>query len=225
MATIKDTAATSALNEDKYINKLYGSSGDAQKKMLEENYTANTGELDEAKKQVQQQTQTNIQRTNAESKLMSQGYGQRPVSYGGSQQAGLSQWNQRQAANNALIGKQNDADGIPVKPCNGVKCTALPGALIVADDTIGQGAGQPGAGGVNEHSRRLIHYQDMIILVEDGEFPVLGGIFRLRFIQVCGDHVSDRHGKIRMPGDAVHIELFAPLEFVHKACGKPQFLF
>ena len=110
MATIKDTAATSALNEDKYINKLYGSSGDAQKKMLEENYALNTGELDEAKKQVQQQTQTNIQRTNAESKLMSQGYGQRPVSYGGSQQAGLSQWNQRQADNNALIGKQNDAD-------------------------------------------------------------------------------------------------------------------
>ena len=110
MATIKDTAATSALNEDKYINKLYGSSGDAQKKMLEENYTANTRELDEAKKQVQQQTQTNIQRTNAESKLMAQGYGQRPVSYGGSQQAGLSQWNQRQADNNALIGKQNDAD-------------------------------------------------------------------------------------------------------------------
>lgn len=110
MATIKDTAATSALNEDKYINKLYGSSGDAQKKMLEENYTANTGELDEAKKQVQQQTQTNIQRTNAESKLMAQGYGQRPVSYGGGKQAGLSQWNQRQADNNALIGKQNDAD-------------------------------------------------------------------------------------------------------------------
>lgn len=110
MATIKDTAATSALNEDKYINKLYGSSGDAQKKMLEENYTANTEDLDEAKKQVQQQTQTNIQRTNAESKLMAQGYGQRPVSYGGSQQAGLSQWNQRQADNNALIGKQNDAD-------------------------------------------------------------------------------------------------------------------
>ena len=110
MATIKDTAATSALNEDKYINKLYGSSGDAQKKMLEENYAANTGELDEAKKQVQQQTQTNIQRTNAESKLMAEGYGQRPVSYGGSQQAGLSQWNQRRADNNALIGKQNDAD-------------------------------------------------------------------------------------------------------------------
>lgn len=110
MATIKDTAATSALNEDKYINKLYGSSGDAQKKMLEENYAANTEDLDEAKKQVQQQTQTNIQRTNAESKLMAQGYGQRPVSYGGSQQAGISQWNQRQADNNALIGKQNDAD-------------------------------------------------------------------------------------------------------------------
>ena len=32
MATIKDTAATSALNEDAYINKLYGSSGDAQKR-------------------------------------------------------------------------------------------------------------------------------------------------------------------------------------------------
>lgn len=110
MATIKDTAATSALNEDAYINKLYGSSGDAQKKMLEENYAANTEDLDEAKKQVQQQTQTNLQRTNAESKLMAQGYGQRPISYGGSQQAGLSQWNQRRVDNNALIGKQNDAD-------------------------------------------------------------------------------------------------------------------
>lgn len=110
MATIKDTAATSALNEDQYINKLYGNSGDAQKKMLEENYAMNTGELDEAKKQVQQQTQTNIQRTNVESRLMARGYGQRPVSYGGEQQAALSQWNQRQADVNALYGKQGNAE-------------------------------------------------------------------------------------------------------------------
>lgn len=110
MATIKDTAATSALNEDAYINKLYGSSGDAQKKMLEENYALNTGDLDEAKKQVQQQTQANLERTNAEAGQMANAYKNRDVSFGTGQQTALSRWNQNRVNTNALTGKQNDAE-------------------------------------------------------------------------------------------------------------------
>lgn len=110
MATIRDTAATSALNEEQYINKLYGDSSNAQKELLQQNYTDNLGALDAQKQSVQQQTQQNLGRTNAEAGQMSQAYKQRNISYGASAQAGLSQWNQRQASTNALIGKQNEAE-------------------------------------------------------------------------------------------------------------------
>lgn len=110
MATIKDTAATSALNEEKYINKLYGTSSDAQKDLLKQNYTDNLGALDTQQQSVRQQTQENINRTNVEAGQMSQAYKSRPVSYGASRQAWLSQWNQRQADTGALLGKQNDAE-------------------------------------------------------------------------------------------------------------------
>ena len=102
MPTIKDTAATSALNEDKYINKLYGDSGAAQKDMLTGNLAQNNAALDEAKQQVQQQTQTHLARTNVEANQMGKNFQARTMSTGGGQQAALSQWSQRRTDVNAL---------------------------------------------------------------------------------------------------------------------------
>lgn len=110
MPTIKDTAATSALNEDKYINKLYGDSGTAQKDMLTGNLAQNNAALDEAKQQVQQQTQTHLARTNVEANQMGRNLRARTMSTGAGQQAALSQWGQRRTDTNALQGKQASAD-------------------------------------------------------------------------------------------------------------------
>lgn len=110
MPTIKDTAATSALNEDKYINKLYGDSGTAQKNMLTGNLAQNNAALDSAKQQVQQQTQTHLARTGVEANQMGKNFLARTVSTGAGQQAALSQWGQRRTDMNALEGKQASAD-------------------------------------------------------------------------------------------------------------------
>ena len=110
MPTIKDTAATSALNEDKYINQLYGNSGKAQKDMLTGNLAQNNTALDEAKQQVQQQTQTHLARTGVEANQMGKNFRARTVSAGAGQQAALSQWGQRRTDMNALEGKQASAD-------------------------------------------------------------------------------------------------------------------
>ena len=113
MATIKDTAATSALNEDKYINKLYDTSLDSQKKLLDQNLQENTGVLDQETQNVQQQTDDNLQRTYVEATKAAGAYsgpGAPKISGGASAQAGLSQWNQQAADTTALKGKQNEAD-------------------------------------------------------------------------------------------------------------------
>lgn len=110
MPTIKDTAATSALNEDKYINKLYGDSGTAQKNMLTGNLGQNNAALDSAKQQVQQQTQTHLARTRVEANQMGKNFRARTMSQGAGQQAALSQWGQRRTDMNALEGKQANAD-------------------------------------------------------------------------------------------------------------------
>lgn len=113
MATIKDTAATSALNEDQYINKLYDTSLDSQKKLLDQNLQENTGVLDQEKQNVQQQTDDNLQRTYVEATKAAgvySGPGTPKISGGAAAQAGLSQWNQQAADTTALKGKQSEAD-------------------------------------------------------------------------------------------------------------------
>lgn len=113
MATIKDTAATSALNEDKYINKLYDTSLDSQNKLLDQNLQENTGVLDQETQNVQQQTDENLQRIYVEAAKAAGVYsspGTPGISGGAAAQAGLSQWNQQAADTTALKGKQNEAD-------------------------------------------------------------------------------------------------------------------
>lgn len=113
MPTIKDTAATSALNEDKYINKLYDNARDSQKQQLDQNYTDNSSFLDSQQQGVQNQTDEYLNRTNVEAEKAAKEYetGQYPrISGGAEAQAGLSQWNQRTADTNALKDRQSDAD-------------------------------------------------------------------------------------------------------------------
>lgn len=113
MASINDAAATSALNEDKYINKLYDTSLDSQKKLLDQNLQENTGVLDQEKQNVQQQTDENMQRTYAEAAKAAGVYESQNVpqiSGGAAAQAGLSQWNQQAADTTALKGQQAEAD-------------------------------------------------------------------------------------------------------------------
>lgn len=113
MPTIKDTAATSALNEDKYINKLYDNARDSQKQQLDQNYADNSSFLDSQQQGVQNQTDEYLNRTNVEAEKAAKEYeaGQYPrISGGAAAQAGLSQWNQRTADTNALKDRQSDAD-------------------------------------------------------------------------------------------------------------------
>lgn len=113
MPTIKDTAATSALNEDKYINKLYDESMNSQKNLLDQNMAENNGVLDQEKQNVQKQTDDNLQRTYVEAAKAAgvySGPGTPKISGGAAAQAGLSQWNQQAADTTALKGKQNEAD-------------------------------------------------------------------------------------------------------------------
>ena len=113
MPTIKDTAATSALNEEKYVNKLYDNARDSQKQQLDQNYTDNSSFLDSQQQGVQNQTDEYLNRTNVEAEKAAKEYesSQYPrISGGAAAQAGLSQWNQRTADTNALKDRQSDAD-------------------------------------------------------------------------------------------------------------------
>ena len=113
MATLKDTSALQALNENEYINKLYGTSNDTQKQMLQDHYTQNTGALNQAQQSVQQQTDTNINRTNVEAERAASDYmknsGQN-MSAGANAQAALSQNVTQQANITDLQKKQSAAD-------------------------------------------------------------------------------------------------------------------
>jgi hypothetical protein len=110
MATLRDTSALNALNEKDYINKLYDTNTDTTKKLLQQNFTDNTGFLNTEQNRVQQQTQDNVNRTQVEAQTAQSEYNGPRLSYGGSQQAALSRENALQANTGSLRQQQNDAD-------------------------------------------------------------------------------------------------------------------
>lgn len=110
MATLRDTSALNALNEKDYINKLYDTNTDTTKKLLQQNFTDNTGFLNTEQNRVQQQTQDNVNRTQVEAQTDQSKYNGPRLSYGGSQQAALSRENALQANTGSLRKQQNDAD-------------------------------------------------------------------------------------------------------------------
>lgn len=110
MATIKDTSALKALNEQDYINKLYDKAGSSQKELLQQNYTDNMGLLDQEQQNTQKQTDQYVNRTAVENRQAAKLYGTgRKTSAGANAQAALTQGNARQANVTALNKQQNQA--------------------------------------------------------------------------------------------------------------------
>jgi hypothetical protein len=110
MATLKDTSALKALNEQDYVNKLYDSNNDTTKQLLQQNYTDNTGYLNNEQNRVQQQTQENVNRTQVEAQAAQNQYNGSKLSAGASQQEALSRGNAQQANTTDLQQKQSQAD-------------------------------------------------------------------------------------------------------------------
>ena len=110
MATIKDTAATSALNEEQYINKLYDTNLGNQNKVLQDNFSNDNVLLDEAQKHTQQQTDQYVNRTDVEAKKANDNYGTGGLSAGAQAQVNLTQENAQRRNTSALQGAQRDAD-------------------------------------------------------------------------------------------------------------------
>lgn len=112
MASINDSSALNALNEKDYINKLYDTNTNEQKKLIQENYTNNLGVLNQEQQKQQQQTGQYLDRTavenSAANQLYAKGAGQK-VSAGGNLQAALYQDNTRQRNQTALNNQQNQA--------------------------------------------------------------------------------------------------------------------
>lgn len=110
MASIKDTAATSALNEEQYINKLYDTNLGNQNKVLQDNFSNDNALLDNAQQGTQKQTEQFVNRTEVESQKAANQYGTGGVSSGAQAQVSLAQENAQRRNVNALKGAQNNAD-------------------------------------------------------------------------------------------------------------------
>ena len=122
-----------------------------------------------------------------------------------------------------VFGHQHHAEGVPVQTGDGVAGAVLPGLLIVALDVVCQGVFVLAAGGMHQHADGFIHHQNVVILVENGQLSLLGGIVRLSLIQRHSDDVSRLYGIVGMNRYTVDKKLVLPLQAVHKAGGHMQF--
>lgn len=118
MASLYDTSATKALNEDAYINKLYDGALDSQKKALQQGYDNSVKQLTTGQQNTQQQTSDYVKRAYVEGQRAS-GHVQKPTPVisapgmgngGANAQARLTMANQNQANATALKNQQAIAD-------------------------------------------------------------------------------------------------------------------
>ena len=124
-----------------------------------------------------------------------------------------------------MLRQQHDAEGVPVQSGHRMKGALLARPVIVSHHIIGQSSVKPAPGRVNQHSRRLFHRDQMVILVKDGQGALLRGIFRFRLIQNDGELISGFHRVVRMLRLSVDQDQILPLQPVHKPGGHFQFLF
>ena len=113
MPTIKDTAATGALNEEEYINKLYDSAQKDQNKVLQDSYNQTNQQISNSQDSSQKLTQAYLDRTKVESPgastyvpMANSGktaghQTQANLSFGNQQQQNMTQLNQQQQAADA----------------------------------------------------------------------------------------------------------------------------
>lgn len=102
--------ATETLNEEDYINKLYDGARDKQKQLLMDAYTGNQETLDTEQQRVQQQTDTNVQRTDVEAQKLTEAYSPRNTSDNITAQAELAMGNQQRKNVGTLREVQSEAD-------------------------------------------------------------------------------------------------------------------
>ena len=118
MASLYDTSATKALNEDAYINKLYDGTLESQKKALQQGYDNSVKQLTTGQDSTKKQTSDYVKRAYVEGQRAA-GHVQKPtpkistpgMSNGGAgAQARLTMANQQQANVTALNNQQTLAD-------------------------------------------------------------------------------------------------------------------
>lgn len=114
MANLYDTGANSAFNEDKYINKIYDSTLDSQKKTLTQGYEDSVKQLNAGQQQTREQTSDYVKRAYVEGQraagTMEKSADANPAGTGVNAQACLTLGNQNQANKTTLQNQQNVAD-------------------------------------------------------------------------------------------------------------------
>ena len=118
MASLYDTSATKALNEDTYINKLYDGTLESQKKALKQGYDNSVKQLTTGQQNTQKQTSDYVKRAYVEGQRAA-GHVQKPTpsistpglgNGGANAQARLTMGNQQQKNVSALNNQQAVAD-------------------------------------------------------------------------------------------------------------------
>lgn len=118
MANLRENRATSALNEDQYINKIYDQTHKNQQQAIQAGQTAVMGQVDAGQQFNREQTRQYQDRTKAEGdraaqniqKTVAQQMGRGNPSVGVQAQAGLSMGNQQQSNKRVLNDQQSQAD-------------------------------------------------------------------------------------------------------------------
>ena len=112
MANFREFTATSALNQDDYVNKLYDKRQQSQKDLMDQSQKDSTDFLSGQSQSVQNQTKDYVNRTNVESQAAAQNptYPRQNLSAGAAAQQGLSRGNANQANTGALNAQQAQAE-------------------------------------------------------------------------------------------------------------------
>ena len=118
MANLRENRATSALNEDQYINKIYDQTHKNQQQAIQAGQTAVMGQVDAGQQFNREQTKQYQGRTKAEGdraaqniqKTVAQQMGRGNPSVGAQAQAGLSMGNQQDSNRRVLNDQQSQAD-------------------------------------------------------------------------------------------------------------------
>lgn len=118
MANLRENRATSALNEDQYINKIYDQTHKNQQQAIQAGQTAVMGQVDAGQQFNREQTRQYQERTKAEGdraaqniqKTVAQQMGRGNPSVGVQAQAGLSMGNQQESNRRVLNDQQSQAD-------------------------------------------------------------------------------------------------------------------
>ena len=179
MATTTIVPATQTVDEEKFINKLYDGNLSNQKQTLQDNYTQNNAALDSEKQSVQQQTDTNITRTNVEADRAAQADG--PMLSGGANaQAALSRGNQRQQNVTTLRGAQSEADA-EIERERAILGTEFEAAIKQAQADNDMERAQQLYEAAKTEDARLTEYKRTSgnLLAEKGDYSVLADLYGL----------------------------------------------